>query len=238
MPYVIGGAFAVFHYSGVWRNTKDLDVFVTPSRRQEAMDALAKLGFNTWIKHEPWLAKATMDPYYVDVVYGMGNWLAPVDDVWIDKAAPGTFLNVPVHFAPPEEIIWAKAFIATRERYDGGDVNHIIQGTKGNLDWRRIVDRFDGHWEVLLASLIMFRYVYPSHRDYVPNWVLRDLLAHLRESMIEPWRGGKLCRGPIIDGIGTYSMDIQEFGYRDARQELWEASQAAAGQGSKTARSA
>ncbi|MCL5961523.1 MAG: hypothetical protein M1358_19795 [Chloroflexi bacterium] len=221
VPYVIGGAFAVYHYSSIWRDTKDLDLFVTPENRPRALNVLSNLGYDTWIKHEPWLAKATVDPYYVDIIYGMGNWMAPVDEVWIDKATPGTFLKVPVLFAPAEEIIWAKAFIAGRERYDGGDVNHIIRGIKGDLDWMRLIDRFKDHWELLMSTLLMFRYVYPSNRDYVPNWVLRELIALLQRSLAELWTGGKLCRGPLLDGIGTYAVDVEQFGYRDARKEIW-----------------
>lgn len=221
VPYAIGGAFAVFHYCGIWRDTKDLDVFVTPEHKEKALEVLANLGYDTWTKHEPWLAKATHDPYFVDIIYGLGNWMAPVDDVWIERATRGAFLRIPVYFAPAEEIIWAKAFIASRERYDGGDVNHIIQGTKGDLDWMRLMDRFKDHWEVLLSALVMFRYVYPSHRDYVPNWVMRELAAKLHRSVAEPWVGGKICRGPLLDGIGTYSVDVEQMGYRDARKEIW-----------------
>lgn len=221
VPYVIGGAFSVYHYSGIWRDTRDLDLFVTPEHKERALEVLGNLGYHTWVKHEPWLAKATMEPYFVDIIYGLGNWMAPVDDVWIEKAKAGTFLRVPTLFAPAEEIIWAKAFIAGRERYDGGDINHVIQGTKGDLDWLRLMERFKDQWEVLLFTLVMFRYVYPCHRDYVPNWVMRELGARLERSITEEWTGGKLCRGPLLDGIGTYSPDVERMGYRDARKEIW-----------------
>ncbi len=219
LPYVVGGAFAVQHYTGIWRNTKDLDIHVTPNRRDEAMDIMAKLGFQTFIKFEPWLAKATLGPYYIDIVYGMGNWLAPVDQVWIDKASPGALFRIPVSLAPPEEIIWHKAFVAARDRHDGGDINHIIAALRGNIDWRHLEDRFNGHWELLLSTLVTFRYVYPSHRDYIPEWVLRELLNRLQRDLAEPWTGPNLCRGTLLDPTGTYSPDVESLGYYDARKQ-------------------
>ncbi|MDM8175553.1 hypothetical protein QT327_14560 [Olivibacter sp. 47] len=30
-PYMLGGAFAMFHYTGIFRNTKDLDIFCKSS---------------------------------------------------------------------------------------------------------------------------------------------------------------------------------------------------------------
>jgi hypothetical protein len=51
---------------------------------------------------------------------------------------------------------------------------------------------------------------------------LDDLLARLEVTREQPWLDGKLCRGPLVDGIGSYSLDIQERAYRDARRETWQ----------------
>lgn len=220
--YVIGGAFAVYWYSGVWRDTKDLDVFVTPQHVRETMGVLAAAGFVTFVQDERWLAKAIKEPYLVDIVYGMGDWMAAVDDSWIANAKHGTFLQTPVSFIPLEELIWIKSFIAARDRFDGGDINHLIEATQGNLDWPHLLRRFGEHWEVLLAQLILYRYVYPSRRDYIPRWVMDDLVTRLNASLSTPWPGDKLCRGRLLDITDTYDIDIQEHAYIDARQEIWQ----------------
>jgi hypothetical protein len=44
-----------------------------------------------------------------------------VDDLWFAHATPGDVLGIPVRLCPPEEMIWSKAFIMERERYDGAD---------------------------------------------------------------------------------------------------------------------
>ena len=35
VPFLVSGAFAMYHYSGVWRETKDLDVLLTPEGLQQ-----------------------------------------------------------------------------------------------------------------------------------------------------------------------------------------------------------
>ena len=70
--------------------------------------------------------------------------------------------------------------------------------------------------------LILFRYVYPSNRDYVPKWVMNELTARLGTSLNTQWRDRKICRGPLLDITNTYDIDIRVRGYEDARQEVWE----------------
>ena len=61
-------------------------------------------------------------------------------------------------------MIWTKAFVMERERYDGGDVAHLLLKCSEQLDWHRLVSRFDSHWRVLLSHLILFGYIYPSEK--------------------------------------------------------------------------
>ncbi len=222
IPYVVGGALGLHWYSGYWRAAKDLDLFLLKKDVDRAIQAMRAAGFVSRVKHAEWLAEALLSGNKVDLIYGMGNWLQYVDKSYIDQARPAIVLGVESWIAPPEEMIYSKAFVGSRERNDAGDVYHLLLATAKKLDWRHLLDRFGDHWEVLLSHLITFRYVYPSHRTSIPPWVLDELLGRLKQSRIEPWAGGKLCRGFLLDGIGTYSLDIQEWGYRDARQEEWE----------------
>ncbi len=222
VPYSVGGAFALHWYSGFWRVAKDLDVFLERQHVQWAMQVLDGLDFATRVKHEQWLAEAVKDHQKIDLIYGMGNWLSYVNHDYLDRAQYGVILGVPVMVMPAEELIYSKAFVASRERYDAADVFHLLVATASELDWQHLLELFGENWEVLLSNLVMFRYIYPSHRDLIPGWVLDELLARFQRTRMQPWTGGKLCRGFLLDGIGTYSLDIKEWGYRDARQEAWE----------------
>ena len=222
IPYAVGGAFGLHWYTSFWRVAKDLDLFILPEDVGRAMQVLLEIGFTTRIKHPEWLADAVLGDHKVDLIFGMGNWSGYIDHTFFDKAPLGLVLGVRARLLPPEEMIYSKAFVASRERYDAADLHHLLIATGEQLDWPRLLDRFGENWEVLLSHLVMFRYVYPSHRNIIPPWVLDELLRRFQATRQEPWQGGKLCRGFLLDGIGTYSLDITEWGYRDARQETRE----------------
>jgi len=42
-------------------------------------------------------------------------------------------------------MIWSKAFIMERDRYDGADIAHIIRTCGKGLDWSRLLHRFGSH---------------------------------------------------------------------------------------------
>jgi hypothetical protein len=48
--YMLGGAFAFFHYTGIFRDTKDLDVFCKWSEFPKIMKFFAGLGYKTELR--------------------------------------------------------------------------------------------------------------------------------------------------------------------------------------------
>ena len=91
-----------------------------------------------------------------------------------------------VRLSPAEEMIWSKAFIQERERFDGADVLHLLRETGPSLDWPRLLMRFGDHWRVLLSHLILFGFVYPDKRQNVPAWVMDELIAAAEREPAEP----------------------------------------------------
>lgn len=221
VPYVVGGAFAVHHYTGVWRYTRDLDVFLLPEDVGRALDILGGAGFRTWVESEGWLAKAQWGLGHVDLIFGSGNWLAAVDRQWLDRGAPARLLGVPVLVAPVEELIWSKAYVAGRQRYDAADVMHLLLSIRGRLDWDHLLARFDGHSELLFSYLCLFRFVYPHDRQLIPDDVMARLVAQQRQMLQKPPPKARVCRGTLLDRY-SYSFDV-EHGYQDPREELAEA---------------
>ena len=49
LPYAISGAFALHEHTGIWRDTKDLDVFLAADQVSLIMQALNELGLETEI---------------------------------------------------------------------------------------------------------------------------------------------------------------------------------------------
>lgn len=222
IPFVVGGAFALYQYTGVWRYTKDLDLFLLPKDVQRALDILRDMGYHTRVEAENWLAKAFKRSYMIDLIYGEGNWLHHVDEEWLHRSKIGTVLGVRARIAPIEEVIHSKAYVADRGRFDGADIVHLIRASEGKIDWHHLYEKFGEHWELLFHYLNLFRFVYPSHTDYIPAWLMRELIDRLKEDLESPASSGKVCRGTLLDRL-SYIHDIEEYGYHDPREEYAEA---------------
>lgn len=210
VPYVVSGAFALQQHTGIWRNTKDLDLFLPPEVVPQALAHLQEEGFETEIRDPVWLAKAHRAGYFVDLITGMSNAIITVDQSWIDRSSAAEVLGVPTRVLAPEELIASKLFVNFRERFDGADVVHIIFGTRGKLDWQRLRQLVGEHWELLLWELILFHYVYPAKAHYVPREVWDDLLMRFQNDLDHPRRQAPF-RGSLLDEK-MFAIDVQEWG--------------------------
>jgi hypothetical protein len=213
--YVVAGAYALRHYTGVTRFTKDLDLFLIPGDVPRALEVLRLGGFRTYVLSRHWLGKAKRGGYLVDLIYGFGGWRAAVDEGWLANSEPGTLNDVPVRFAPLEETAWMKAFVAHRERFDGADVLHLLRARSGRFDWQRFLALFDDAWDLLFGYLLLYQFAYPSDRETVPSWVLDTLAERLRQGG-EP-SAERVCRGKLLDRF-SYLPDTSLWGYRDGRE--------------------
>jgi hypothetical protein len=217
VPFLLGGAYALAHYAGVTRATKDLDVFVRPWDIDAALDVLATIGCRTEIAHGHWLGKAYRGRDFVDLIFSSGNGVASVDDDWFAHARPALVLGERALLTPPEEMLWSKAFVMERERYDGADVAHLIHAIHASLDWARLIRRFGPRWRVLLAHLVLFGFIYPGERTHVPAAVMAELLARVRTELEQDERSTEpVCQGTIISRE-QYLTDVRAWGYADAR---------------------
>jgi hypothetical protein len=219
VPNIVAGAYAIYEHTGLYRKTKDLDLFVEPSTVVSAARALRDAGFVTRLEDAHWLAKATMGDHFVDVIYGMGNGVARIDEEWIRHSKPGILAAIPVRFAPAEELIWHRLFIGERHRHDMSDVLHLILCVGDTLDWERLVRRTGPHWPLLLAQLLTFSYVYPGYRSNVPQWVFDQLLDRARTTTDSDPADADLTRGPLISQF-SFTIDVREWGFVDPRAAL------------------
>lgn len=210
IPYVVSGAFALQKHTGIWRDTKDMDVFLAAQHVPRALECLIHDGFECSILDPVWLAKAHRGDFYVDLICGMSNAVIVVEDSWIERALPARIVGVPTLVLAPEELIASKLFVTRRERFDGADIAHVIYGTRGRLDWERLLQLAGAHWEMLLWALILFRYVYPARTAYVPAHVWQGLLQRLRDELANPDPRAKF-RGSLVDE-NMFAIDVREWG--------------------------
>jgi hypothetical protein len=210
VPYVVSGAFALHEHTGIWRDTKDLDLFLCAHHMPSALRCLERGGYQLEVRDPVWLAKAWKDEYFVDLITGMSNAVIRVDETWIDRGQPSKVLDVPTRILRAEEFIASKIFVTRRERFDGADVAHVIYATRDHLDWQRLFTLVGDHWEMLLWSLIFFRYVYPRHANEVPREVLHELMSRFERDLSDPKLDAPF-RGSLIDE-NMFAIDVKEWG--------------------------
>lgn len=221
IPCAIGGGIATYAYTGEHRDVHDLDIHLLPEDVEPAMEALRRAGFSTWVRLQPWLAQAQLGETQVDLIYGQGSWHCSTDRDWITRGRLAGLLGHDVRIVPVEEILWSKCLRMARVRTDQSDVHHLLLAVAPDLDWDHLLALFGEDWEVLLTHLILFRYVFPSHANLIPDTVLDDLLARLAESRAHPYAGPPLCRGALLDTSGPYEH-YRERGFIDEQQRRWE----------------
>ncbi|MBV8053047.1 MAG: nucleotidyltransferase [Acidobacteriaceae bacterium] len=210
VPFAVSGAFALRQHTGIFRDTKDLDLFLTAENAPRALSYLEQNGFHTELCDPVWLMKAHRDEFFVDLITGMSNAAIVVDDSWILRAHPAMVYGVETRVLAPEELIASKLFVTRRERFDGADIVHVIYGMQGKLDWDRILEIAGEHWEMLLWALILFRYVYPAKTDYVPKAVWEDLLGRFQILISQPDPNARF-RGSLVDE-NMFAIDLREWG--------------------------
>jgi hypothetical protein len=218
IPFAVSGAFALHQHTGIWRDTKDLDLFLPSEDLPRALDALSSEGFDADICDPVWLAKARRGEYFVDLITGMSNAVITVQQDWIDHAQEAEILGLPVKVLAAEELIASKLFVTRRERFDGADIVHVIHGTAGNLDWKRILDLIGEHWMVLLWTLVLYQYIYPAHSEFVPRSLWSDLLSRLHHELDHP-NPLALFRGSLIDDK-MFAIDVNEWGMANLNERL------------------
>jgi hypothetical protein len=155
----------------------------------------------------------------VDLIYGMGNGVARIDEGWIRHSRPGILAAAPVRIAPAEELIWHRLFINERHRHDMSDVVHLILCLGDTLDWTRLVERTGPNWPLLLAQILTFNYVYPAYRANVPASVVETLLARASRPDEAPGVEPEFTRGPLISRF-SFSIDVREWGFVDPTLDL------------------
>lgn len=218
LPYLVGGAYALNHHTQIDRHTNDFDIFIARADYDRIRDVLAASGYHTDMTYPHWLAKIRHNGYFIDLIFSSGNGVAEVDQIWFDYAVPAEILGVNTYVCPTEETIWSKAFIMERERFDGADVAHLLLARGRELDWHRLMYRFAPHWRLLLSHLTLFGFIYPSHRDIVPSWIMEKLMKKLQLECSQPAPNTDICGGTLLSRE-QYLNDVNLWGYEDARVE-------------------
>lgn len=184
VPFMVGGAFAVYHYTGWWRNTHDIDVYVTHGDVGKAAGALESVGFldigEQAVGDKQWIYHSAKNGLIFDVIWRFANLANYITPDWFDRASCGDFLGLPLRFLPLEELVWIKVFVINRHRCDWPDVMRVVEAQCQRLDWGRLFDLLGEHWLLLAGMIDVFDWQHPDAMDCIPNSI-RDEIAVRRE---------------------------------------------------------
>src|SRR2546430_17718460 len=111
---------------------------------------------------------------------------------------------------PPRSTLFPyTTLFRSRERYDGADVAHLILLKHQEINWERLLSSMEQYWEVLLIHLLNFRFIYPSEREKIPSWLLRELLSRLQHQFELPTPRMKACRGRMVS-VADYTVVVTD----------------------------
>jgi hypothetical protein len=216
VPFLVGGAYAFGVYTGIVRETKDFDLCICAADVDNALAVFARAGYQGEKTFPHWLAKVRCGEDFIDLIYRSGNGVCEVNESWFARAHDGKLLGRSVNLCPPEEMIWMKAFIMERERFDGADVAHLIESAAEQIDWPHLLNLFGPDWRVLFSHLVLFAYIFPSERDRIPAAVIQQLSEKLARDSGPATN--RICRGTLLSRQ-QYLRDVQERGFIDGRVE-------------------
>jgi len=221
IPFLVSGTYALASYTGIDRPTKDVDVFSKAGDALKMLHYFKEHGFDVEIVDERWLSRITRGEMFVDIIYNMPTVTTHVTDDWFIGAPTCELFGAKVQLVPPTQFIWSKIFVQDHHRYDAADVAHMILKKHDQIDWQQLLSHMELYWEVLLMALLNFRFVYPSERNVVPNWIMNELLDRLRDQSHVKGPGKKVCRGRIFSPR-DYAIDVDQWGFSEAVGNLQE----------------
>jgi hypothetical protein len=218
VPYAIGGAFAVHSYTSIWRNTKDLDIFVRPEDLKVVLEAMRDDGFSAAVIDVFWLAKVFSGTLFMDLIFGLQNNCIRIDREWFRSARTEPVLGTTTMIIGIEELIASKVYVARRDRFDGADIVHLIRSAEGKIRWERLLELLKGDHLLLLWHLLLFYYVYPGHADFLPRELMTELFERVRQSWdtkTDPRRFSGMILDPPRFAIDCEAFDYQTTGPGD-----------------------
>jgi hypothetical protein len=189
IPFAIGGGLAAMSYAGRWRDTKDIDFYVTPQHKDEMISVALGCGMRDYYEREPydrkWIFRTYTDDIIVDVMWAMANQRAPVDLGWFHGPTI-TAGGLSFGLLGLEEEIWSKLYVLQRDRCDWPDVfNMLAHGP--DLDWHRLITRVGPDKRLFAGLLAAFSWLCPSAAARrVPDWLWTDLVLTIPPPELDP----------------------------------------------------
>lgn len=175
VPFAIGGGLAIALYTGLWRNSKDIDLYVLPADRERVIAAVLSTGLVDYFDEMPydraWIFRSVRDGVIVDMMWALANGAGDVDREWLTRGARATVRGESLRLLAPEEMFWSKVHVLQRDRCDWPDLLNLLYACGPWFDWARLLGRMAGHERLLASMLGLFAWVAPGRAQQLPTWL-------------------------------------------------------------------
>jgi hypothetical protein len=179
IDFLLGGGFALATFTGRWRDTKDIDLYVKPTDRDAAVAVLTGAGFEDYYKHLPydrkWIYRNVRDGVIVDIIWSMANQRAQVDELWFERADSVRIRDQVLRVTPQEELLWCKLYIVQHDHCDWIDIFNLLYATGASLDWKHLLRRLENDTPLLRALLSVYGWLCPGSALKLPRWLWKHL---------------------------------------------------------------
>jgi hypothetical protein len=173
--FALGGGMAVSVYTGHWRPSKDLDIYVLPEQREAMIEITRRAGLVDYFDKRPydrsWIYRSWADDVIVDIMWAMANHKAPIDERWLACGARVNVNGEHLRVLPVEELIWDKLYVLQRDRCDWPEVLKLMYEAGPALDWEHLFGRVGDDLPLLAGVLSLFRWLCPGRAEKFPCWV-------------------------------------------------------------------
>jgi hypothetical protein len=190
LRFALGGAFALAFYTGHWRNTKDLDLYVLPVDRQDVIAAVLSTGMSDYYEVESydrsWIYRAYQDDIIVDIIWAMANGRGDVDEIWLDEGDQISVQGEVLPVIPVEELIWGKIYVLQKERSDWPDVLNLLHASGPQVDWDHLLLRLGEDMPLLASLMTLFCWLDPVRTQDFPPTLWESLSLNLPETKLPP----------------------------------------------------
>ena len=180
LQFAIGGGFATMTYTGLWRETKDIDLFILERDKDKMIRVLSDSGLEDYYEQQQyerhWIYRSHKGEIIVDVIWAMANKRAAVDEVWLQ----GPELEIHgEHFrlVPAEETLWSKLYVLQHDRCDWPDGLSLLYSVGPELDWQRLLGRIGEDAPLLFGLLSVFSWLCPGRARELPPWLWQESRA-------------------------------------------------------------
>lgn len=177
-PFLLAGALALATYTGHWRNTKDIDVVISPDHRERVIEALRRAGFSDYFDREnydrSWIFRGFKDGVLFDVIWALPNHRVGIDEAWFERATSITLDGRTRLVVPAEELVRIKLYVMQRERCDWVDVLNVIAASVEQISWPWLIERMGRDLPLLHAALAIFNWMCPGRAHALPGWVRKQ----------------------------------------------------------------